>query len=88
EVMDAFVNYDEIREVASKGSTRSTVWLKNNLQVDLRVVPTKSFGAALHYFTGSKAHNIEVRRRAQQRGLKVNEYGVFKSDKQIAGETE
>jgi len=87
-VMDAFINYDEVREVVSKGSTRSTVWLKNNLQVDLRVVPAKSLGAALHYFTGSKAHNIEIRRRAQQRGLKLNEYGVFKADKQIAGKTE
>ncbi len=87
-VMDAFVNYEEVRDVVSKGSTRSTVWLKNNLQVDLRVVPTKSFGAALHYFTGSKAHNIEIRRRAQQRGLKVNEYGVFKGDRQIGGKTE
>jgi len=87
-VMDAFVHYDEVRDVQAKGTTRSTVLLRNGLQVDLRVVRKKSFGAALYYFTGSKAHNIAVRRRAQQRKLKINEYGVFKGDKQIAGATE
>jgi DNA polymerase (family X) len=87
-VVEAFVAYDEVDKILVRGSQRSTVILKNGLQVDLRVVPNKSFGAALHYFTGSKAHNIEIRRRAQQRGLKVNEYGVFKNDKQIAGKTE
>jgi len=81
-VVEAFVAYDEVDKILASGSQRSTVILKNGLQVDLRVVPNKSFGAALHYFTGSKAHNIEIRRRAQQRGLKVNEY------KQIAGKTE
>jgi DNA polymerase (family 10) len=87
-VVNAFVDYDEVADVQTSGSQRSTVILKNGLQVDLRVIPGKSFGAALHYFTGSKSHNIEIRRRAQQRGLKVNEYGVFKGDKQIAGKTE
>lgn len=87
-VMQAFIEYDEVTDVQSMGSTRSTVILRNGLQVDLRVVPKKSFGAALHYFTGSKAHNIEIRRRAQKKGLKINEYGVFKSDRQIAGATE
>jgi DNA polymerase (family 10) len=87
-VMDAFVNYDEVRDVLAKGTTRSTVILRSGLQVDLRVVVKSSFGAALYYFTGSKAHNIAVRRRAQQRKLKINEYGVFKGDKQIAGTTE
>ena len=87
-VMDHFVNYDEIDQVASKGKTRSTVVLRNHLQVDLRVVEPDSFGAALHYFTGSKAHNIAIRRRAQQRGLKINEYGVFKGQKRVAGDTE
>jgi DNA polymerase (family 10) len=56
--------------------------------VDVRVVDPASFGAALHYFTGSKAHNIAIRRRAQQRGLKINEYGVFKGEKRVAGDTE
>lgn len=88
EIMEAFVNYEDVAEVISQGSTRSTVRLKNNLQVDLRVVPKKSFGAALHYFTGSKAHNIAIRRRAQQRDMKINEYGVFLKEKQIAGKTE
>jgi DNA polymerase (family 10) len=87
-VIEAFVGYDEVDKIFSRGAQRSTVILKNGLQVDLRVVQNKSFGAALHYFTGSKAHNIEIRRRAQRRGLKLNEYGVFKNDKQIAGKTE
>ncbi|MEJ2399494.1 MAG: helix-hairpin-helix domain-containing protein, partial [Gammaproteobacteria bacterium] len=87
-VMEAFVHYDEVRDVQAKGTTRSTVLLRNGLQVDLRVVARASFGAALYYFTGSKAHNIAVRRRAQQRKLKINEYGVFKGNKQIAGTSE
>lgn len=84
----AFIEYDEVATVQSQGTTRSTVVLRNGLQVDLRVVPRKSFGAALHYFTGSKAHNIALRRRAQQNGLKINEYGIFDGDKQVAGKTE
>ena len=87
-VMDKFTTYDEVVEVAAKGTTRSTVFLRNGLQVDLRVVEPQSFGAALHYFTGSKAHNIQVRRLGQQRGLKINEYGVFKGEDSIAGKTE
>lgn len=87
-IIDRFVEYDEIEEVASKGGTRSTVVLRSGLQVDLRVIPEKSWGAALHYFTGSKAHNIAGRRRAQDRGLKLNEYGLFDGDEQIAGATE
>lgn len=87
-VIDAFTKFDDIGEVVSKGKTRSTVKLKSGLQVDLRVVKAKSYGAALHYFTGSKAHNIKVRKMAQKKKLKINEYGVFKGDKQIAGKTE
>ena len=87
-VIQAFVEYEEVAKVLSKGTTRSTVILRNGLQVDLRVVDKASYGAALYYFTGSKAHNIAVRRRAQQLGLKINEYGVFKGNKQIAGKTE
>lgn len=87
-VMDRFVSYDEVAEVVSKGSTRSTVVLRCGLQVDLRVVPEESLGAALHYFTGSKSHNIQVRRMGQQDGLKINEYGVFKGEKRVAGKTE
>lgn len=87
-VMERFSAYDEVLQVQSRGTTRSTVTLRCGLQVDLRVMAAESFGAALHYFTGSKAHNIAVRRRAQSRGLKLNEYGVFRSGKRVAGETE
>ena len=87
-VMQKFVAYDEVVEIVSKGTTRATVFLRNGLKVDLRVVEQLSFGSALHYFTGSKAHNIQVRRHGQQRGLKINEYGVFKGEQSIAGKTE
>jgi len=87
-VMDRFVGYDEVKDVVAKGNTRATVILKCGLQVDLRVVEPASFGAALLYFTGSKAHNIEVRRLAQDRGLKINEYGVFRGAKRVAGDSE
>lgn len=87
-VMDRFIGYDAVEEVISKGKTRSTVLLRLGLQIDLRVVPQVSYGAALHYFTGSKAHNIAVRRIAVKRGLKLNEYGIFKREKRVAGRTE
>jgi DNA polymerase (family 10) len=87
-VMQYFTTYDEVAEVLSAGSTRASVVLKCGLQVDLRVVAETSYGAALHYFTGSKAHNIAIRRMAQKLGLKVNEYGVFRGERRIAGETE
>lgn len=87
-VMERFTNYDEVAEVVSHGTTRSTVRLRAGLQVDLRVVPEVSYGAALHYFTGSRAHNIAVRTLGVKCGLKINEYGVFKGDKRIAGRTE
>ena len=87
-VMDRFVNYDEVAEVISHGTTRSTIRLRSGLQVDLRVVPEASYGAALHYFTGSKDHNIAVRTLGVKKGLKINEYGIFKGDRHIAGRTE
>ena len=87
-VLQRFVDYDEVAEVISHGTTRAAVILKCGLQVDVRRVPAESFGAALHYFTGSKAHNIQVRRLGQQRGLKINEYGVFKGEQRVAGKTE
>lgn len=86
--MERFVGYEDVEEVVSRGTTRATVILHNGLQVDLRVVPQQSYGAALYYFTGSKAHNIQVRRLGQKRGLKINEYGVFKGKRRIAGKTE
>lgn len=87
-VIEQFARYAEVAEVMSRGSTRSTVRLRSGIQVDVRVVPEVSYGAALHYFTGSKAHNIALRSRAQRRGLKINEYGVFKGDRRVAGRTE
>jgi len=88
DVMERFVRYDEVREVMAHGETRATVRLQCGLQVDLRVVPQESFGAALQYFTGSKAHNIEIRRLGQQKKLKINEYGVFRGKQAVAGDTE
>jgi len=87
-VMDRFVAYQEVRDVLAHGATKSSVRLQSGLQVDLRVVPQESYGAALLYFTGSKSHNVVLRQLAQQRGLKLNEYGVFRGDKPVAGETE
>lgn len=87
-VVQRFTGYDEVIEILSAGPTRASVILKCGLQVDLRVVKEESYGAALHYFTGSKAHNIAIRRMAQQNGLKINEYGVFRGKTRIAGETE
>jgi len=88
DVMDRFVNYDDVAEIVSQGKTRSTVRLRSQLQVDLRVVPQVSYGAAIYYFTGSKAHNIAVRKIAVGKKLKINEYGVFHDDERVAGRTE
>jgi len=87
-VVQGFTTYDEVAEILSAGTTRASVILKCGLQVDLRVVEEESYGAALHYFTGSKSHNIAIRRMAQKSGLKINEYGVFRDKTRIAGETE
>lgn len=85
---DRFVEYEGVAQVLAKGPTRATVILKDGLQIDLRVVPEESHGAALIYLTGSKSHNIALRRLAQEKGLKINEYGVFRGDRRIAGRTE
>lgn len=87
-VIDRFIHYDQVKEVRASGPARGTVILANNLQVDIRVISPASFGAALQYFTGSKTHNIALRRIAQERGLKLNEYGLFKGSNSIAGITE
>lgn len=87
-IMDRFVNYDGVARVLSKGETRSSVILKSDIQVDIRVIPQRSYGAALLYFTGSKSHNIAIRKIAKHNGWKVNEYGVFEGEKFIAGKTE
>lgn len=87
-VIDRFVDYVDVDEILSKGETRSSVVLKSGLQIDLRVLPRKSYGAALLYFTGSKAHNIVIRTLAKQNDWKVNEYGLFEGEKYLVGETE
>lgn len=89
-VMEAFTTWARVKQVLAKGPTRSSVILDNGVQADVRVVPRVSFGAALQYFTGSKDHNVKVRERAVRKGLKVNEYGVFRvdGDTRIAGKTE
>ncbi|GAB4466555.1 MAG: DNA polymerase/3'-5' exonuclease PolX [Burkholderiaceae bacterium] len=83
-----FTQYPDVAEVLQAGETRASVVLKSGLQVDLRVVPQASYGAALMYFTGSKAHNIRLRNLAIDQGLKLNEYGLFKDKCAIAGESE
>jgi DNA polymerase (family 10) len=83
-----FVGYPRFREVQAEGPTRASAVLDSGLQVDLRVVPAESFGAALLYFTGPKAFNIELRKRAADRGMKLNEYGLFKGTRPVAGATE
>lgn len=89
-VMEAFVKQPGAAEVLGRGDTRSSVRLANGLQVDLRLVPRESFGAALLYFTGSKEHNIELRKLALEQGMSLNEYGLTreKSGTTVAGRTE
>ena len=87
-VMKRFTAYPDVAEVVSQGETRSTIKLAGGLQVDLRVVEPGSYGAALQYFTGSKAHNVELRKIAQDQDYKLNEYGLFKGTRRVAGATE
>jgi DNA polymerase (family 10) len=89
-IMQEFVSYEDVEEVIAQGETKSSVRLRCGLQVDVRVLESGSFGAGLQYFTGSKAHNIALRSRANDRGLKLSEYGVFRisTEKKVAGETE
>jgi DNA polymerase (family 10) len=89
-LMEVFLQHPRVERVLGHGDTKSSVRLQGGYQADLRLVPGESRGAAMQYFTGSKAHNIIVRDRAVQRGLKLNEYGLFKVDDEsrIAGETE
>ncbi|HHL39545.1 MAG TPA: DNA polymerase/3'-5' exonuclease PolX [Deltaproteobacteria bacterium] len=89
-LMERFVAWEAVREVLAKGATRTSVILRNGLQVDVRVVDDGSFGAALQYFTGSKAHNVALRERAVRMGLKISEYGVFDAGdgRRIAGADE
>jgi len=90
QVMEVFTHLQnpKVEHIISHGDTRSSIRLIDDLEVDLRVVDKKSYGAACQYFTGSKEHNIELRKIAVAKGLKLNEYGLFKGTKQIAGESE
>jgi DNA polymerase (family 10) len=89
-LMDRFVEYRLVERILGRGDTKSSVMLRGGYQADLRLVPAGSRGAAMQYFTGSKPHNIALRDRAIARGLKLNEYGIFRVDDgtKVAGETE
>ncbi|MFI5012189.1 MAG: DNA polymerase/3'-5' exonuclease PolX [Hyphomicrobiales bacterium] len=87
-VGDDLAKYENVASVLAHGPSRTTVMLRSGIQVDLRVVPEQSYGAALMYFTGSKAHNIALRGLANERGWKLNEYGLFEGKRRIAGATE
>jgi len=88
QVMARFTEYPDVKRVVSRGPTRATVRLSNGLQVDLRAVEPDAYGSALQYFTGSQAHSIELRKIAQSKKLKLNEYGVYQGTRRIAGRTE
>lgn len=88
QVMRAFTTHPDVADVLGQGETKSSVRLRNGLQVDLRLVPAESFGAALLYFTGSKEHNIELRKIAIEKGLSLNEYGLMRGQRTEAGRTE
>ncbi|MGB9613411.1 MAG: DNA polymerase/3'-5' exonuclease PolX, partial [Candidatus Margulisiibacteriota bacterium] len=87
-IMDTFTTLPQVDRVLAKGPTKSAVILKNGLQADVRVVDPASFGAAAHYFTGSKQHNIQIRTLGVKKGLKISEYGIFKGNKKIGGRDE
>ncbi len=87
-VAEAFTKLAPVKAVYALGPGKATVYIRPGIQVDLKIVPPESFGAGLQYFTGSKAHGIHLRRIAQQMGLKLNEYGVWRGEEQIAGATE
>ncbi len=86
--MDRLAKHPLVDKVLARGETKQRVKLRSGLEMDLRVVPEESYGAALQYFTGSKEHNIVIRRRAQERELKLNEYGLFRGEESVAGRTE
>jgi len=87
-VMDFFVEQPGVDRVLAHGPTKSSIRLSAGVDVDLRVVPAESYGAALAYFTGSKAHNVHMREIAQKKGMKLNEYGLYKGKKMVAGSSE
>lgn len=88
EVMSFFVSQPDVTKVWGKGETKSSIRVRSGLNIDLRVVPPSSYGAALQYFTGSMEHNIATRQIAKRRGMKLNEYGLYRGEERIAGEIE
>lgn len=88
EIIKIFTKFPKTERVLAAGETKSSIIVKGGIQVDSRIVEPKSYGAALQYFTGSKAHNIRLRNIAKSKGLKLSEYGVFKAKKKLAGKTE
>lgn len=87
-VADAFVSADGVEEILARGTTRSSVRLRTGMRMDLRIVPEESFGAALHYFTGSRAHGYALRALGRQRGYRIDESGAFRGERRVAGRTE
>ncbi|MEW6609624.1 MAG: DNA polymerase/3'-5' exonuclease PolX [bacterium] len=87
-IIDYFVHLPQVKDILAAGETKGSIITEDGIQVDVRVVEEESFGAALQYFTGSKAHNIKLREMAKKKGLKINEYGVFKGEKKIGGKNE
>ncbi len=87
-IIQTFTHLSEVKEVLASGETKASVIVEGGIQIDLRVVEEDSYGAALQYFTGSKAHNIHLRGIAKAKGIKINEYGVFKGEKKIGGKEE
>jgi DNA polymerase IV (family X) len=90
-IIEFFTRYPEADRILASGKTKGSIVVgrgRDARQVDLRIVPSDSYGAALQYFTGSKAHNIRLRSMAKEKGLKISEYGVFKGNEKIAGRTE
>ena len=87
-VIESFTSLPHVKRVLAAGTTKASVIVEGNQQIDLRVVEVESFGAALQYFTGSKAHNVKLRDLAKGAGLKINEYGVFRGEKKLGGRDE
>ncbi len=87
-IIDYFVHLPQVKEILVAGETKCSIITEDGMQVDVRIVEEDSFGAALQYFTGSKAHNIKLREIAKKKGLKINEYGVFKGEEKIGGRNE
>ncbi|HCG77001.1 MAG: DNA polymerase III [Candidatus Omnitrophica bacterium CG1_02_41_171] len=87
-VIDYFISLPFVERILARGETKASIISKKGIQIDLRVVPSDSYGAALQYFTGSKSHNIKLRSIAKEKGMKINEYGLFKGTRKIAGKNE